>query len=1079
MVSAPNPESFQRGVRKIIDPQGLARLDHKIEAGKVVLFLGAGASMGAGGPDGRLLIENIERKFGIPASNSNDMLEICKLVLDLPGVDRRDLEKLVNEQLGRLQPTGAHYALCRHRWSAVYTTNFDDLLELTYRTATDPVQSHCDVIHAKRSIFSWSTDSVLPVFKLMGTIHQTDPESQPVLSRRDFNRRLIAQRELLNSLTDFVRDGTFIYLGYSFEDEIALTMLDFVQESSGAERLPWGYVISPSVSSRVAALLPKYKLIHLPWRFDEFAEHLNGLSSALQQPGSKPKGILRVQLKDCAISLDLSDPEVLGLTRQFEVVHEATGDNSKSKDALEQQILNFYEAKGDIWYGIKNRWAFQRAECKRLLETLRKLLSKEQPHPSRPVVLLTGAAGAGKSVTARIAALRIYSETGVPVIFSRPRLARFDPRALEALCRRLVKMQVAALADAVEIDPLVPLLVFDDAAINIDAISSLPSLLEARGIRAVILIVARKNEWLYANRQSNGQGKPKVVPIEELKMPDQLENDDEAARLVAHLNHQETTNNVRLNRETRRVLRTAGRMFWDAIFRLVYPARLPLLEAVRSEYDQLEPLAKSAYRLTCVTFQFGIEMPIGLLTRTLGCSYDKFIQSAFDPVARGVLLQTDDSVEFFRARSRLIAEAVIDHAYKDADVSLKSSREQSDLRLLVSRTVASNVVEVSLLQRLLIKTLGPNGDRPLDPLRLDELFEAAFSNGVDDSSLLLHHAISLSDRGAFDVALRYAKRSLKVVDSSDAMTHLQSESRTNILHHMGMIYARWALKAQGLGATEADELFAEAEESFRAARTSSRFNSYPYYSAAWLYCERARKSTGTQALRLICSGFRLVDEGIANLPESETKGWDIEGKLVAALSDALATTAELDALCEHEPDDYGYLYARLAIMGIDSKYSKEGAVNLLMQSLDTSELPHASTVGLLLRLVEDLPTQFSILELWYSKTRSRDAHLLFKFAVLCFAMRQFGRGFILFDELGDLAPDHPYRSGNRDSSPIEFAGVVAPGLTRSDGWIVCDSIGRKTRFFPLAANYTFSSGQAVRFRLNFNFRGPLAIPQPV
>ena len=140
-------------------------------------------------------------------------------------------------------------------------------------------------------------------------------------------------------------------------------------------------------------------------------------------------------------------------------------------------------------------------------------------------------------------------------------------------------------------------------------------------------------------------------------------------------------------------------------------------------------------------------------------------------------------------------------------------------------------------------------------------------------------------------------------------------------------------------------------------------------------CVTGCVSTGTHALSLICSGFRIVDEGIANLPESETRSWDIEGKLVAALNITLATTADLDALPMIESDDYGYLYARLAMLGIDPKYSKEGAVKLLMESLRASVSPHSSTVGLLLRLVEDQMEQRVILELWYAKTNLHDAHL--------------------------------------------------------------------------------------------------------
>ncbi len=124
----------------------LEEILQKVQQGNVVFFLGAGASHAAGGPTGKKLTEMIKERF--PKIN----------------------------------------------WASIFTTNFDDLIELAYR-----ISPH--------------------VFKIMGSMTALEGETgSMVLSRADYHQSLIRRRKYLELLSDFIKTGTMIFVGYSFRD---------------------------------------------------------------------------------------------------------------------------------------------------------------------------------------------------------------------------------------------------------------------------------------------------------------------------------------------------------------------------------------------------------------------------------------------------------------------------------------------------------------------------------------------------------------------------------------------------------------------------------------------------------------------------------------------------------------------------------------------------------------------------------------------------------------------------------------------------------------------------------------------
>ena len=221
----------------------LKALLHQIQQGKVALFLGAGASHVAGGPTGKKLTEMIKESFSNINQSLNDFIEVCQDVIDTPPYNRNALEQFIKSTLDSLQPTRTHNIMTKYDWAAIFTTNFDDLIEVAYRTNTERLKP-CQPIYSDRLQVSPSDRSKVYLFKIMGSIVAVEGESgHMVLSRADYNRALTRRREYLKLLSDFIKTGTTIFIGYSFGDRLALDIIDDLIEIYGKDRLPWSYAL--------------------------------------------------------------------------------------------------------------------------------------------------------------------------------------------------------------------------------------------------------------------------------------------------------------------------------------------------------------------------------------------------------------------------------------------------------------------------------------------------------------------------------------------------------------------------------------------------------------------------------------------------------------------------------------------------------------------------------------------------------------------------------------------------------------------------------------------------------------------
>jgi hypothetical protein len=206
------------GHLKSVD-EHLPEIAKEIGKGRAVLFLGAGASAAAGAPLEKELVDSIKQKFPKIDSNLKSLLEICQDYLETPGYNLKELEDFITQKLGVYEPTSTHIAMTKYNWPAIFTTNFDDLIETAYRNNKNRLKPCYVVSYPSESPIV--DHSKVYLFKLMGTI-STRPENKMVLCRSDYNKMIRSRSNYLEHLEDFVQDGTIIFIGYKASDSLGV-----------------------------------------------------------------------------------------------------------------------------------------------------------------------------------------------------------------------------------------------------------------------------------------------------------------------------------------------------------------------------------------------------------------------------------------------------------------------------------------------------------------------------------------------------------------------------------------------------------------------------------------------------------------------------------------------------------------------------------------------------------------------------------------------------------------------------------------------------------------------------------------
>ena len=116
----------------------------RISAGQCILFVGAGLTQtceddhGTKGPSASDLARRLAERF----LGQNEVQENLSLAADysLAFHNKYDIDSFIQRQLSGLKPSPAALTIPQIPWKAIYTTNYDVIIEKAYELVTDPTR---------------------------------------------------------------------------------------------------------------------------------------------------------------------------------------------------------------------------------------------------------------------------------------------------------------------------------------------------------------------------------------------------------------------------------------------------------------------------------------------------------------------------------------------------------------------------------------------------------------------------------------------------------------------------------------------------------------------------------------------------------------------------------------------------------------------------------------------------------------------------------------------------------------------------------------------------------------------------
>ena len=1050
-----------------------------IEKGRAVLFLGAGASAAAGAPLEKELVEALKQKFPKLDVGFNTLLEVCQDYVETPGYNRKDLEDFITQKLGSLNPTPAHLSLTKYNWPAVFTTNFDDLVETAYRNSQNCLK-HCYTVSYPNESPIVDRSKVY-LFKLMGTI-STRPENKMVLCRADYNKMISKRSDYLEDLEDFVQDGTIIFIGYKAFDRLALDIIDTVIDRIGLQRTPWSYVLlkNRKLSEKERYRFQSHKIIPIQCSFEDFFKKLDEIVSKegplLKAP--LPKGIkVRIEGKD----IILSRREIDSFEDYFKILNE---------DLISSEVRN----RDDFYRGMIDNYGCYREGLDFIREvystsTIRngeivrpslkdRILAEinERGQKEIKVVLVTGPPGVGKSILLRRLAYDVYSSGTAPVIvFDKTRLF-FDRKllssALVTLDRRFDKA-----CEPEEAHRLKSLIIIDD--VTIDPFLT-KDYLSSRGRLATIVIAARDNELLDLR---TGVPEADTYRIDEYLSP------NEKTGIVKHLfklGYIPTTDaewDYMLDKEFEN-------SFFATMYMLVHHSQKPLNAIIRDQFIQLTEEAKRAFSYICAFHQFNLPINLELLVRALRCSYEQFYSDTM-PNAKGIIFEEYvRGYLLYTAHHRIIARKTIEFFFGHTNA-------QKNLFLEVLSDVnLRNSKERELIQKILIRHLSSDS-RSTDLTRSDKIEIYEEVNSQFRTKALLHHlGVLLSAEGEYSKAEEVLKESLA---ERDKTAPYLSELNQNILTSLGTLYSRMTLRDFEQNPEQVGQNKRLAESYFLKARFGGFPNAHSYHAHANMYLKIGDLlSDELQKADAYATAFHILQEARDNLNEEQLQLiYELEMMIFKRLGETKKILQNAAKIAEKYKNAKGYtLYANMLVKECEKFKLKterqrflKRALSVIEEALETFPTDEycLRLKSRLIRLLYPLNTKllFDCLSAWYNNSQTPNIWLLFELAVTAFKLGQYEFSRRLFTKLenerisgGIKRRFQELLFTGRYGNPVKFVGIISSIENRYEGYIRCDSLSNlhyPLHFRPIACGFQPVEGEMVEFNIAFDFLGPRAV----
>lgn len=610
----------------------------KILAKKCILFLGAGATKESGGVLGNELGKHIYNSIGdIGIEYKENLAKYTQLLVNAGYRD--EIETIVRSRFSTLKPSSSFSKLSSIPWKAIYTTNYDDLIEKSYQKQ----HFYKCIVSSPLSMKETNGGVEVPLYKINGDINSDfRPDKPLVITLNDLRNNKKNNEKMISQLMRDMND-TFIFIGYSFQDEneIITDILDAFEKNERWESVKEKYVILPSISEDIRLELQSYKINYIEGTADSFF-------SLISQEAEKNYFVKLNALKE-----NYSSNELL---KNFEAqtlqyIHDNFDIYSSEK---------LYSADGSFYYhGGRANWGIikEHFDINRNVKFIKRK-SEEIPTSTDSLyyfieemlqnnklqkIKLDGTAISGKTTTLYRCAYDLSMRGILSLIYKQQ--AKYKDGLLSTIYDQVKN----------------PFVIFiDDIFIDISEAIKMINEAERGNLPILFFITSRYSDW--ENTMST-YNKNVLSPFDATITMTDYFNKDEATNFVEKLissniisvkNSYEKNGYIKNFEQNNNII--------QLLIELIDNTEIN--KSICNEYDQLSDPTKYAYGIVSIIYKYGYKTKWEILQRTIASRYsfswEDFVAQILHRDAKGNLYEDEtQGIFYLLGRHRYICDKIV------------------------------------------------------------------------------------------------------------------------------------------------------------------------------------------------------------------------------------------------------------------------------------------------------------------------------------------------------------------------------------------------------------------------------------
>lgn len=737
----------------------------QIRGGKVVLFLGAGASLGSFLPsDSSRQIPNAKQLKDylcdtyLGGQEKDKSLSVVAEYA-ISEADLFSVQNSIREILQPFEPAEFHKKISQFRWKALVTTNYDLIIEKAYIQSSNRLQNLLTVVKTTDRFESEMKEDSLIYLKLHGCIEKVNDIDIPLILTIDqYVTHKQARRRLFERFKSFATDCPVIFVGYRLEDSDLRQILLEIDSEKGSR--PRHYVITPKPNERDMRIWEQKKIATLDGKFEDF---INSIDESII------KGLRAISLvsKEHVIEKRFSKRQKLSSSALAFV----TNDVNYLCPGYRTEKANpvaFYKGADYGWASICAELDIRRSITDTILSDI--VLCEEIDRPqSCDFYVVKGYAGAGKTILLK-------------------RLAWDAANTYEKIVLYYLSDSKIVLDPIEELLELIDERIFlfiDRAASCNDDLERFVKVARKRKLKITIITAERTNEW-----NNDCENLEQLVDESyELKSLSSKEV-DELLRKLKQNSSLGTLAKLSPVEQRKSFLDYAGRQLLVALYEAT--SGLPFEQIVFDEYKNIFPNeARDMYLTICSLHRLGVAVRAGIIKRMTDISFIEFRQRFFKPLESIIFTEEyKPALDMaYRSRHPWIAEKVFEKALPTLSdrydfyvrlldvLDIGYSPDREAFRELIK---AKSLLEIFSDEKMIREIYAiADKNNPNDPYLHHQLaiYEMKKNNGNLD--LAYSELILAEELAPYDKSIKHSFSELELQRSLSAKTKLERNQHLN------------------------------------------------------------------------------------------------------------------------------------------------------------------------------------------------------------------------------------------------------------------------------------------------------------